>query len=316
MRELYEHLRDGGERAIEALRENRMEEDLQLEFKTKSSADRYGLSDDDKKSFGECLSGFSNSAGGLLIFGVLCRKGEDGVDCVQSLHPIIEIDRHASDLRSMLGGFLQPGNDGIEISVVQSEASPGSGYLLMLVPRSERRPHQSRVKGHFRYYKRIGRDFHPMEHYDVEDAFSRNSLADLHIELANHGYARSGVFEFRVGLNLRNDAIVTAKYPFVKIGNLSNISLMQVMKGHSGIEAVYANGSAAAVGGADQVVHSAIPLNMLTLRIFATQADGGWLIDGVPADEVQIGFDYAVGCENGLVKEGRFTQPARDFLIA
>jgi hypothetical protein len=53
-------------------------EHLQLDFKTVNSA---LLNRDDRMSLACALSGFANSSGGLIVWGVDARKNGDGVDC-------------------------------------------------------------------------------------------------------------------------------------------------------------------------------------------------------------------------------------------
>ena len=223
MRDLFERLRDGGEKEIEALKEGRIEEGLHLDFKQKAAADRPGFNVDDKRIFAKALSGFSNSDGGLLVFGVDCREGEDGVDCVQDLIPIINIEKFASDAKNMVSSLINPANDGIEICSVKSVLRPGYGYLLVWVPRSERRPHQSRATGEFKYYRRSGRDFIAMEHYEVEDAMMRRSSPNVKIKFV---VETGGLDEFRqpsvllFKICLQNDGRVTAKAPYLQIGGI------------------------------------------------------------------------------------------------
>jgi predicted HTH transcriptional regulator len=58
------------------------EEHLQLEFKTVANAELQG--GNDKKNLAKCLSGFANSGGGIIVWGVDARKNAQGVDCASS----------------------------------------------------------------------------------------------------------------------------------------------------------------------------------------------------------------------------------------
>jgi hypothetical protein len=299
MRNLFERLRDDGEVAFEALIQERIEEDLQLDFKVKSSPDRPNLGDDDKRYLGEALSGFSNSAGGTLVFGVDCRVGADGVDCVQALQPFVAYDKIASDVRSMLGSLLQPGNDGIEVAAIASESFPGRGFVIVWIPRSERRPHQSRAKGHFKYFKRIGRDFHAMEHYDIDDAFSRTGVVALELKDNIRLFSSTAnELQFILEMFMHNYSDTIAKYPYIVVERLSGCILPQTVPGQplkieQGIKKI------ALFGGSNDVIHPGTERNVANLLVtFRIDSNSRWT--NVYNQETDIvSLECLFGCENG-----------------
>ena len=69
MRDLFDRLRAGGEAAVEGLVDDGMHETVELEFKRKSDRSHGQYNDDDKKNLAKELSAFSNSMGGLLVWG-------------------------------------------------------------------------------------------------------------------------------------------------------------------------------------------------------------------------------------------------------
>ena len=73
-----------------------------------------------------------------------------------------------------------PRHDGIRMDIVEAAEPPGAGYLLMLIERSERRPHRAEL-GVGRYFKRSGDSTIRMEHYDIEDSFKRLVVPSLEI---------------------------------------------------------------------------------------------------------------------------------------
>jgi len=113
--------------------------------------------------------------------------------------------------------------------VIKSDQNKDSGYLAILVERSERRPHMCNFDKH--YYKRIGGNSFKMEHYDIEDAFKRMSLPDLDVvyELNEgtsdpaSGYLREygGTFvEIIIKFYLKNQSAITATSPYLVIKSL------------------------------------------------------------------------------------------------
>lgn len=58
---------------------NNQEENLYLEFKEGSNVKL--THPDDKKNFAKALSGFANSSGGLIVWGIKATKNNQGIDC-------------------------------------------------------------------------------------------------------------------------------------------------------------------------------------------------------------------------------------------
>ena len=58
---------------------NGQEEHLQLDFKTVTGPALNAR--DDRKNLAVAMSGFANSSGGLIVWGVVARKNEAGIDC-------------------------------------------------------------------------------------------------------------------------------------------------------------------------------------------------------------------------------------------
>ena len=221
MLEWFDRLLADGEAGMDRLVEERTQETVQPDFKTKSNAAHGAFNDDDRRTFGKALSAFSNSAGGLLIWGVDCRKNTDGIDCAQERAPISEIERFQSQANDLVGQLLQPKHDGVRVAAIQASQKPDTGYLLVAIERSERRPHRSEAKGHNQYFKRAGSSSFAMEHYDIEDAFRRISQPELKVEYGlspgtpvfmGPQIASQGVI---VKIGLRNIGRVSAKFPYV-----------------------------------------------------------------------------------------------------
>jgi hypothetical protein len=102
MRDLYEQLVAGGEPAIEQLSAERRQENVSLEFKTKANPGTGEPNKDDRRNLGIALSAFSNSMGGLIVWGVRAEKDDDGVDCASELQPIANIERFKADVTRLI----------------------------------------------------------------------------------------------------------------------------------------------------------------------------------------------------------------------
>src|SRR3954451_9691294 len=121
---LSDRLRTGGVDKLHELLAAKQEETLWLDFKGKDFPDRPGLTDADKKNLGKTLSGFSNSDGRLLIWGVDARKDLDNIDCAQELFPVRNVRQFERDVANLLPTSLTPVNSDVELlAISEREAS-------------------------------------------------------------------------------------------------------------------------------------------------------------------------------------------------
>ena len=140
---LREEFKQGGWGAIRRLVEERREESIHLEFKEKSSPDRIGMTDDDKKNLASRVSGFANAEGGLIIWGVKGRRGTDGIDCAQEIVPISSIDTFVSRLKSLTPECVTPDLAGVAHFPIREETSEDSGVVVTVIPESATGPHMA-----------------------------------------------------------------------------------------------------------------------------------------------------------------------------
>lgn len=153
------------------------EEDLQLDFKTVSRSDL--AAKDDRRSLARALSGFANSSGGLVVWGIDARKlTPDGPDCARDLCPIADARLFVNRLNEFTGSFVRPLVDGVQHRAIQTSGT--EGYAVTLVPESDSGPHMA-LGGEGRYFKRSGDRFYPLEHFDLEDMFGRRRRPKLEL---------------------------------------------------------------------------------------------------------------------------------------
>jgi len=66
-----------------------------LECKQKDSPGNGNIEMGDKAKFAKCLSGFANTGGGVIVFGLDARK-QDGIDEITAIVPISELKKFNS----------------------------------------------------------------------------------------------------------------------------------------------------------------------------------------------------------------------------
>src|SRR5258708_2946755 len=184
MRDIFQEVVEDQEAAIDRFKSERVQENVELDFKTKTHPEKPGLTKEDRANLGEVLSAFSNSMGGVVIWGVVAKKNEDGIACASDVQPIAHIERFKSEVERAVSQVLMPRHDGIQIEMIRRSGAPRSGYLAIKVERSERRPHRSEAAGAKHYFKRVGHSNIAMDHYDIEDAFKRFVVPSLDVDVS------------------------------------------------------------------------------------------------------------------------------------
>jgi hypothetical protein len=256
VKDLFDQILQEGAEGVNRLITQRQQENVELEFKTKSNQNNGELTKEDRKNLGTILSAFANSMGGLVIWGVLAAKNSDGIDCATESKPILEIEKFKSEVERALSQAIMPRHEDIRVAVVTEQ--DGAGYLLIQVERSERRPHRCEF-GEKQYFKRIGDSSIAMEHYDIEDSFKRITVPKLsaEIELRDGGTTSSkdGAYKtLTIAIWLKNDSLVTARYPYF------------LMDGANVDRAPFSQKPENYTGGADQVIHPGLSLEVIQLH--------------------------------------------------
>ncbi|WP_187273042.1 ATP-binding protein [Methylobacterium sp. WL69] len=306
MRALFEQLLDDGEAGIERLIVERAQENVQLDFKTKKNALRGTFEDEDRKVFGKALSALANSAGGLLVYGITAKKGADDIDCAQApAVPIAEIERFKSEAIRAAGDLLMPRYDGISIDHIPTVADPTSGYLLIYVERSDRRPHRCEAKGEKQYYKRAGDSSFAMEHYDIEDAFSRTKNPTISVEYILHGGGVSGPVIYKeIRVDLVNNSDVIAKYPYIKFSNMHCVNRARFTPTLEGFTLTSEADGMTVAGSADVVVHPHCRRTIFWLEVAVSSLNGVQVIGEESAQTAVVGLLYQAGCEGSKPVRG------------
>jgi schlafen family protein len=213
--------------------ELKQEEHLHLDFKTLKNAEL--TSGDDKRNIARCISGFANSSGGIIIWGIDARKNSDGIDCATA---IVELRKPAvlvSRLNTLSGDATSPIIDGLRHKpIVNSES--GGGVVVTLVPESDGGPYMA-LLGEQRYYKRSGDSFYQMEHFDLEDMFGRRQKPNLEI-IIQPSKVENGVEHHSI--LIRNNGRAVARHAGFLM-TLQNVDIKNVsgvqLENHSGINA-------------------------------------------------------------------------------
>lgn len=191
--DLFQRMNAGGETAIDQLIVDREAEQLFLDFKR--SADGGAgttLHPKDRANFAEAVSGFANSEGGVIIWGVECSPRSDAGDVASAKVPIHNARRFLSLLEGAVSGCTLPPHTGVQHRAIDNMPG-GPGYVVSYIPQSHLAPHQAQHAKPY-YFIRAGSSFSPAPHGVIAGLFGRRPQPRLiHAWMRVNGQAGVGI---------------------------------------------------------------------------------------------------------------------------
>ncbi len=190
-----------------------------LEFKGASK-----ISDQQVKEYwSQALSGFANTEGGVLIWGIRADKIADPAD------PSRKIDAASSlDLVPVPLSFLQLLKDvrleatidpvpGIDYVHYENRSGGTEGFVVCMVPESSQKPHRAQLDPKRQYYQRIGDSFVILPHPLLRSLFYPRTRPSLgaSIEVTFFGDNNKGCIVFSV--SLKNKGTSSARNLVVRV---------------------------------------------------------------------------------------------------
>lgn len=192
---LYEQLRTGGIQKLHRMVVEGTQESLHLDFKTLKN-NQAPMTREDQQTLAEAISGFGNSDGGVIVWGIDARKGApDSVDCARSLQPISNLRLLLSNLHEYSAKQVSPAVDGVEHFIIADPAISDQGFAITLVPRVDGEPVMARASNQHRFYYRAGDSFLVMEHFMLADRFGRRPQPKLRL---THRWERKSGYTYAV----------------------------------------------------------------------------------------------------------------------
>lgn len=193
------------------------EENLNLEFKTVVHPNHNQHNrEDDKKNISKTFSGFANSNGGIIVWGIKAKENASKQDIATDKKPINELTKFLNTLNRLEGQAITPVIIGIEHKKI--EIADDCGFVISYVPASDFAPHMANYSGKH-YYKRSGDSFYTCEHYDIKDMFQRRHSAylDLNVKDKEIHQIQGDNIRVELILSLMNSGRNYAKAPLIKV---------------------------------------------------------------------------------------------------
>ena len=184
-------------------------EHIHVDFKQKSHTTNPKPEDDDKKNLAKALSGFANSSGGVLIWGI--------EDKTLAPTPITDVPQFVSFMLQLASQITDPVVQGIDGDWIRSDrGSAHEGFGVIFIPESLLPPHRvilniAKVKN--QYYIRSGESFEIASHTQLEDMFGRRPRPKLEfVAKLTRRYDDSAVV-----VGIKNSGRGIAKFPYLEI---------------------------------------------------------------------------------------------------
>lgn len=220
-KEIFNKIKENKEAAIDDFIANREYENLFLDFKrvaTKNSPRK--LEPSDRKNYGKAISGFGNSEGGVIVWGVDCSSKNNG-DVATEKCPIDNPKNFASLLEGSTSGCTLPPHDGVHNEVISSDDST-SGYVVTYISKSERAPHQALVEDKNYCFIRAGSTFEPAPYGVLAGMFGRRPQPKLSFSfisnLPEKGVNESSIkFSFKLTVENLGPSLAHMLYLSLKI---------------------------------------------------------------------------------------------------
>lgn len=181
--DIFQKLVYFGEDAIDEFILNMQTEELFLDFKQAISIGKNGttLHKDDRKNLAKCISGFGNSEGGVVVWGVECSRDIDIGDVAKAKVKVKNVYRYLSWLENAISGCTIPSHNKVRNHIISVDKN-GDGFIATYIPKSDLAPLMSTVGNNI--YIRSGSNNVPAPYSVIAGMFGRRPQpnVDLLIE--------------------------------------------------------------------------------------------------------------------------------------
>lgn len=176
--DIFQKLIYFGEDAIDDYIVNLQSEELFLDFKRADSAGKNGnsLHKDDRRNLAKCISGFGNSEGGVVIWGVECSRSVEVGDVARAKVKVQNVHRFLSWLENAISGCTVPSHNGVRNHIISVDEN-GDGFVATYIPKSDMAPLMTTIGNVF--YIRSGSNNVPAPYSVLAGMFGKPPQAEI-----------------------------------------------------------------------------------------------------------------------------------------
>lgn len=182
--DIFQKLIYFGEDAIDEFIINQQTEELFLDFKQAVSVGKnfVTLHRDDRKNLSKAISGFGNSEGGVIIWGVECSRDCEVGDVAKSKVKVKNVHRFLSWLENALSGCTIPSHNKVRNHIISTDEN-GDGFIVTYIPKCEIAPLMSTTNGAI--YIRSGSNNVPAPYAVIAGMFGRRPQPNIELIIGN-----------------------------------------------------------------------------------------------------------------------------------
>lgn len=223
---IYNEIITGGYNKIKSLYKEQWEETVFIDFKRKAAPSIEGAQKSDRSIYSEALSGFSNTSGGVIVWGINAPGLQGKADVAIDEEPIFHLKRFLTDLNNATSQVLVPINSGVVNTpiYVNDDMACDKGFIITLIPQSELTPHRAINKDH-KYFLRSGDSFVMMEHSILEDQFGKRQRPKLKVYARLRKNVPYDKASQSIIFGIENEGRYIAKAPAIKINVGENLEI-------------------------------------------------------------------------------------------
>lgn len=169
---------------IENLINNQIEESTELEYKSSIKTNNPKW----KEELAKDISAMANANGGVIIYGIREKDGENGLSIPKEITAIPTNEMSKDSLTQIINANIQPKIEDIEITTIQYENE--GNIFVVEIPQSNT-AHQNKITK--LYYKRRNATIEAMEDYEIRDIMNRSKfpLISLSVEIEKYSYYKT-----------------------------------------------------------------------------------------------------------------------------
>lgn len=182
--DIFQKLIYFGEEAIDDFIVNLQTEELFLDFKRSDASGKNATSlhRDDRRNLAKCISGFANSEGGVIVWGVECSRSLDVGDVAQAKLKVQNVHRFLSWLENSISGCTIPSHNKVRNHIVSVDEN-GDGFIATYIPKSEQAPLMTTIGSTF--YIRSGSNNVPAPYSVLAGMFGRRPQPEIDLFLTD-----------------------------------------------------------------------------------------------------------------------------------
>lgn len=182
--DIFQKLIYFGEEALDDFILNSQTEELFLDFKQSINIGKNGMTlhRDDRKNLAKAISGFGNSEGGVIIWGVRCNNDPQIGDVACEKVKVKNVYRFLSWIENAISGCTIPSHNRVRNHLISVDKK-GDGYLATYIPKSEVAPLMTTMGSAI--YIRSGSNNVPAPYAVIAGMFGRRPQPNMELMISD-----------------------------------------------------------------------------------------------------------------------------------